>query len=127
MHFISTEAALSGPSRANIVLFKSSKISRVVKSSLAAEGNVLCAAADEQLYLRLLCEALRFCPPSMTNEWKESLKVPGTLVTDAQALYDHLLRTAMIDILAAKQLIESALMGIAWVHGSPLFINLRTH
>lgn len=49
--------------------------------------------------------------------------MPGTLVTNAKALYDHLVKTGhmtaerqtMLDILAAKQLIETSKMGIAWV------------
>ena len=68
----------------------------MVKSSLAAEGKALSAAADEQLYLRLLCEALGMCPPTIFSEWKESLKIAAILVTEAKALYDHLLKTGHV-------------------------------
>ena len=123
VHFVSTAKALSGPDVANIVEFRSSRITRVVKSSLAAEGNSLSTAADEQLYLRLLCEVIWYGLPKMTTQWKESLRIPGVVVTDAKALFDHLLKTGhltaerqtMLDILAAKQLIESASMKVAWV------------
>ena len=123
VHFLTVKQAHSMPSPANILSFRSSKIARVVKSSLAAEGNALSSAADDQLYLRLLCEALTVGPPEVKSTWKEDLKVAGTVVTDAKALYDHLLKTGhvtaekqtMLDILAAKQLVESASMGIAWV------------
>ena len=95
----------------------------MVKSSLAAEGNSLSTAAHEQLYLRLLCEVIWYGLPKMTTQWKESLRIPGVVVTDAKALFDHLLKTGrltaerqtMLDILAAKQLIESASMKVAWV------------
>lgn len=60
VHFLSTTQALESPAIANIVEFRSSKIVRVVKSSLAAEGNSLSTAADEQLYLRLLAESALF-------------------------------------------------------------------
>ena len=61
----------------------------MVKSSLAAEGNALSSPASDQLYLRLLCEALTVGPPEVKSTWKEDLKVAGTVVTDAKALYDH--------------------------------------
>ena len=123
VHFLTTSRAHKLPTPANILSFRSAKITRVVKSSLAAEGNALSAAADEQLYLRLLVQAFRCGMPTVTSQWKEELRYPGTVVTDAKALYDHLLKTGhmtaerqtMLDILAAKQLIESACMKVAWV------------
>ena len=123
VHFITTEKVNQTPVPANLVEFKSSRITRVVKSSLAAEGNALSAASDEQLYLRLLCESLWCSPMEVQSSWKEMLKIPGVVVTDAKALYDHLLKTGhmtaerqtMLDILAAKQLVESSVMAVAWV------------
>ncbi len=123
VHLVTTAAVESIPTVANIVEFKSSKIVRVVKSSLAAEGNSLSTATDEQLYLRLLCEALWFGPPQIDSQWKSRLRIPGITVTDAKALFDHLMKTGhmtaekqtMLDILAAKQLIEGTAMKVAWV------------
>ncbi len=119
MHFVTTAAVETVPTSADIVEFKSSKITRVVKSSLAAEGNSLSTATDEQLYLRLLCESLWYGPPEIDSQWKQRLRIAGIVVTDAKALFDHLMKTGhrqtMLDILAAKQLIESTAMRVAWV------------
>ena len=123
VHLVTSEGVERVPTPANLVEYKSSKITRVVKSSLAAEGNSLSTATDEQLYLRLLCEAIWFGPPCIEANWKTQLKVPGTVVTDAKALFDHLMKTGhmtaekqtMLDILAAKQLIEGTAMKVAWV------------
>ena len=123
VHFLASSAALTGPDVASIIEFRSSRITRVVKSSLAAEGNALSSAVDEQLFLRLVCSALWYGPMTITSTWKEDLKVGGTAVTDAKALYDHLLKTGhmtaerqtALDILAAKQLVESGAVSISWV------------
>ena len=123
VHFVTTDKAHQVPTPANLVEFRSSKITRVVKSSLAAEGSSLSTASDEQLYLRLLCETIWYGAPDLTGDWKAKLRVSGTLVTDAKALYDHLVKTGymtaerqtMLDILAAKQLVESSKVAIAWV------------
>ena len=123
VHLITTAAAENVPAPANIIEFKSSKITRVVKSSLAAEGNSLSTATDEQLYLRLLCESLWYEPPVIDSQWKQKLRITGIVVTDAKALFDHLVKTGhmtsekqtMLDILAAKQLIECTAMKVAWV------------
>ena len=108
---------------ANIVEFRSSKITRVVKMSLAAEGASLSTATDEQLYLRLLCESLWFGIPELGARWKTNLGITGIAVTDARALLDHVSkaghmtsgRQTMLDILAAKQVIESTTVKIACV------------
>ena len=123
VHFVSSSAAMDTLENANIISFRSAKITRVVKSSLSAEGNSLSSAADEQLYLRLLCEAMWFKVPTISSSWKESLDVDGIVVTDAKALFDHVMKTGhmtaekqtMLDILAAKQLVESACLRVAWV------------
>jgi len=123
VHLVTSSGVERVPTAANLVEYKSSKITRVVKSSLAAEGSSLSTATDEQLYLRLLCEAVWFGPPKIETNWKTQLKVPGIVVTDAKALFDHLMKTGhmtaekqtMLDILAAKQLIEGTAMKIAWV------------
>ena len=123
VHFVTTKTAEFQITPANIVEFRSSKITRVVKSSLAAEGISLATATDEQLYLRLLCEALWYGNPELGAQWKSRLRISGIAVTDARALYDHVSKTGhmtaekqtMLDILAAKQLIESTAMKIAWV------------
>lgn len=134
VHFLSTLQARDEPVISSVVEFRSSRITRVVKSSLAAEGNALSNAADEQLFLRLITGALWYGPEVVTAEWKESLRVPGIVVTDAKALFDHLEKTGhmtserqtMLDILAAKQLVESASMMVAWVPTFRQFADVLT-
>ena len=123
VHFVATKRALVCPDVASIAEFHSSRITRVVKSSLAAEGNALSSAVDAQLFLRLLLEALWYGPVKVTANWMDNLKFHGTAVTDAKALYDHLVKTGhmtserqtALDILAAKQLIEAGVVAISWV------------
>ena len=90
VHFLASSTAVTGPDVASMIEFRSSRITRVVKSSLAAEGNALSSAVDEQLFLRLVCSALWYGPVTIQSTWKEDLKVAGTAVTDAKALYDDL-------------------------------------
>ena len=64
-----------------------------------------------------------FGPKKVTASWMEQLKFHGTAVTDAKALYDHLVKTGhmtserqtALDILAAKQLMEAGVVAISWV------------
>ncbi len=69
----------------------SNNITRVVKSSRAAKGNALSSAVDEQLYLRLICQALwRQGPVQVDAGWEPDLEIPG-VVADAKAVLRPLL------------------------------------
>ena len=59
IHFVTSEKAQEISSIGNIVEYHSNKISRVVKSSMAAEGVAMSIATDYQLFARLLWDA--FC------------------------------------------------------------------
>ena len=56
-------------------------------------------------------------------DWRKDLHVGGYMVTDARALFDHTTTTSslpaekatMMDLLAAKELVEQALITIRWV------------
>lgn len=134
VHFISTKEVSEKPTVTNMVEFRSGRITRVVKSSLAAEGNALSSATDEQIFLRLLAEAMWHGEPVITAKWTSSLKVAGIVVTDAKALFDHLMKTGhltserqtMIDILAAKQMVEDSSMAVAWVPTFRQFADVLT-
>ncbi|CAJ1408326.1 unnamed protein product [Effrenium voratum] len=58
VHFITSVKAETQPANAGILEFNSGRVSRVVRSSMAAEAASMMMAADHQLYNRLLWEAL---------------------------------------------------------------------
>ena len=80
-------------------------------------------AVDKHLYMRLLWQVLMFGEKDLDSDWRKSLRIPGYLVTDARSLYDHLTTTGslpaekqtMMDLLAAKEMIEQGLILIRWV------------
>ena len=57
------------------------------------------------------------------TDWRKDLTVKGYVVTDARALYDHITttgslpaeRATMMDLLAAKELVEQSLITMRWV------------
>ena len=118
-----SDEVLKGPTKCNIVEYLSTRISRVVKSTMAAESASLSTALDRQVYLRLLVEAYIHGEPPMSDDWKYNLKVPGILVTDARSLYDHINKTGslpserqtLIDLLVAKDLVEPQAVKVCWV------------
>ena len=70
-----------------IIEFESKTISRVVRSTMAAESASLSTALDRHLFLRLLFETLLYGQPDLVRNWRMHLKIPGVLVTDAKSLY----------------------------------------
>ena len=56
-------------------------------------------------------------------DWRKNMHVGGYMVTDARALFDHITttgsvpaeRATMMDLLAAKELVEQALITMRWV------------
>jgi uncharacterized protein YrrD len=121
--FVTDERTLTQETNANRVEHQSKKISRVVKSSLAAESASLSMAVDKHLYARVLLQALMHGEGNIGADWRKDLTVPGYVVTDARALYDHITttgslpaeRATMMDLLSAKELIEQALIVMRWV------------
>ena len=90
LNLMTTSSVESGPSICNNVEFQSTTISRIVRSTMAAESASLSQAVDRQLYLRLFIECALFGEPDLTGDWRMSLKIPGIVVTDAKSMYDHL-------------------------------------
>lgn len=129
IHFLTSSAASSRKTTANVVEYHSNKISRVVKSSMAAEGCSMTSAADKQLYGRLLLQALWYGDVTWESSWRKSLKVPGILVTDAKSLFDHCTKTGhmaserqtALDILQVKELIQGETIVLKW---TPTFRQL---
>ena len=122
IHFLTSEKAKVEPSKANIVEYHSNKISRVVKSSLAAEGCAMTAGADHQLFFRLLWDALYSGKLTVGSNWRADLISKGALVTDAKSLFDHCHkvghmaaeRQTALDILSVKLAIQDGLLELFW-------------
>ena len=94
----------------------------VVKSTLANESASLSTALGRQLYLRLLVQSLQRGEPVDTPEWRRKLVILGIWVADAKSRYDHLNTTGkipkerqtMIDLLAARDLVETSTVRLRW-------------
>ena len=122
VHFVVAKGCFQGPGPAAILEFHSNKISRVVRSSMAAECCSMTAAADKLLYNQKLFDALWYGLVEVGPHWRSELRVPGHLVTDAKSVYDHTQGTAMaserqtaLDILATRQLIQEGTLYLHWV------------
>ena len=123
--FLTTGDITRGEVLCTLFELHSTTTSRVVKSMLTS----LSTALDRQLYLRLL-----HGEPTYTPERRHKLTMPGTLVTDAKSLYDHLNTTGripkerqnMIDLLLAWDLIEANAVKLMWVHARRTLADILT-
>ena len=123
IHFM-TDGRVTGESRAACIIeYHSNKISRVVRSSMAAESCALAAATDKQLYNRLLYRALQQGQTEVPTDWREKLTSAGYMITDAKSLFDHCHKTGglaqerqtALDLLMVKGLMEKQLLHMKWV------------
>ena len=134
MNLLTSSEVHEQKSVANLVEFHSGTIPRVVGSTMAAESAALSTAIDRHLYVRLLIEALLMGEPEYGTDWRKKLKIPGTLVTDAKSLFDHLHKTGsipkerqtLIDLLAARDLMESDCLTLKWVPTSHMLADVLT-
>ena len=114
MHFLTNEDVKNGPQLAAPIEFVTSKSTRVVRSSMAAESNSMSLAVDRHLYIRILLDQMWYGPKPITSDWRKDLRFGGGLITDARSLYDHLgttgqipsERQTMLDLLVSKSLLE---------------------
>lgn len=84
------------PTKATLLEFHSSKVHRVVRSSLAAESCATTAAADKVLYNRALFDALYRGRTVVTRNWRKELSVDGVIITDAKGLNDRVNKTGSV-------------------------------
>jgi hypothetical protein len=134
LSLLSTTDILRGDAPCALLEFQSSTISRVVKSTMAAESASLSTALDRQLYLRLLLQSLLHGEPEYTPDWRHKLKIPGVMVTDAKSLHDHLNSTGkipkerqtMIDLLVARDLVEAGAVSLRWVPTTHMLADVLT-
>eukprot|EP00971_Amphidinium_carterae_P218884 4344746-Amphidinium_carterae.1 len=96
---ITDERALQGEAPFCIVEFSSTRIRRVVRSTMAAESAAIADALDSHLFVRVLWNALSSASWKSQQTWQQELaKSPGVsyLVTDGKSLYDHLTSTSVV-------------------------------
>ena len=123
IHFITNTDVVEGPQPAAVVDFGSSKSTRVVRSSMAAEAASMSQAIDRHLYARLLIQMLTKGIFKLSRDWRMDLKVPGFMVTDARSLFDHLgttgqvpsERQTMLDLMVTREMLEANMFQLRWV------------
>ena len=96
VHFLTTVEAKEKPTAAAVIDFNTTKSTRVVRSSMAAESCSLSQAIDRHLYLRLLLDQLERGPYQVTPEWRKEMQIEGVVITDAKSLYDHMHTTGQV-------------------------------
>ena len=135
LSFLTSTKILAGPTICSLVEFQSGTISRVVKSTMAAESASLSMAIDRQLYLRLLVESiLDGEPETFSHDWRAKLRIPGLCVTDAKSLFDHLGKTGsvpkekqtLIDLLTARDLVEQKAVWLRWMPNRHMLADMLT-
>ena len=134
IHFVGSAKASQGPAPASVVDFTTNKSTRVVRSSMSAEALSLCTAADRHLYLRLILQMLLTGVQEIAPTWRQHLKIPGSVITDAKSLFDHLVTTGQIpterqtllDLLVCKDLVENNVVLMRWVPTYRQFADFLT-
>eukprot|EP00435_Cladocopium_sp_Y103_P022444 s2435_g5.t1 len=135
MHFVANKKVDQGPADACFADFATSKSTRVVRSSMAAEACSMCLAADRHLYVRLLLYILMTGDQKVSAQWRRNqLKIPGFLTTDAKSLFDHMITTGqlpterqtLLDLLVCKDLVENNVVAMKWVPTFQQFADFMT-
>ena len=134
IHFLTDEKVKEGHRPAAVVEFNTTKSSRVVRSSMAAESCSLSLATDRHMYARLVLDMLLRGVYPVTPNWRVECQVKGAIVTDAKSLYDHMNTTGqipqerqtMLDLLAAKDLLEQDAFRFFWVPTHRQFADALT-
>ncbi|CAE7228738.1 RE1, partial [Symbiodinium sp. CCMP2456] len=121
-HFVGHPDMFAGPATANLIEFHSNKISRVVRSSMAAECASMASASDRLLYNMKLTDAMFYGRLEVEGEWRSYLRTRGALVTDARSLYDHVHGSSLmaterqltLDIMGIRQQVQEKLVELYW-------------
>ena len=124
---LSTKAITEGQAKASVVDWTSSRVHRVVKSTLAAEAAALAAAQDRNEFLRV-CVAYFFgrmdARRTTATPWQNALQmVPGHLVVDAKSLNDLLEKQGSmpkekrvgLDLMAVREGLERDEDHLHWI------------
>lgn len=114
----------------HLVEYGSSTIRRLVSSTMSAGSAALSKSLDRQLHRLLTVETLLYGQPELRdNDWRVCQRIPGVLVTDAKTLYDNMQkggslqaeRQTLLDVLAAKDLVEQKWISVGWLSNSHQF------
>lgn len=123
----------------SMMAWRSAKLQRKARSSLAAEAQALADTDQELMYLRL--QWAEFCgyQVNLKEPAKSAKRVPGTLVIDAKALYDVLMKKDLnsaggglkdkfssLEILCLLESIESHSTLVRWVHSEAQLADAMT-
>ena len=122
-HFLVEPGVLTSQGSANLLEFHSNKISRVVRSSMAAECCSMSSSADRLVYNMKLWDALYDGATATSSTWRQEIRAKGHLITDARSLYDHVHgsnqlaaeRQTSLDILGIRQMVQEGLVFLHWV------------
>ncbi|CAE7368424.1 RE2, partial [Symbiodinium sp. KB8] len=122
-HFLVEPDTLSTSGTANLLEFHSNKISRVVRSSMAAECCAMSSSSDRLVYNMKLWDALYLGKIETSPTWRQEMVTRGHLVTDARSLFDHVHgsnqlaaeRQTSLDILGIRQMVQEKLASLHWV------------
>lgn len=93
LNIATDKSILSGRASAGLLEHSSRRISKVVRSTMAAESASLAAAVDHHLYCKLLWQHLLYRGAPVCGEWRKILVVGGCVVTDAKSVFDNLSKT----------------------------------
>ena len=87
---------LHGYTPGGLIEHNSVLISRIVRSTMAAESASLAAAVDHHMYARPLWQHILYGAAPVRPDWRNQLVVDGCVVTDARSVFDHLSKTGSL-------------------------------
>ena len=125
-----TPAMLAGErAPLSMISWRSAKLPRKARSSLAAETQALSETDHELMYVRLAWAELCGDEIVLSDKEKSIAKISGTVVIDAKALYDILLKRDMnssgaglkdkfsaLEVLCLLESLERLSTNVRWVH-----------
>ena len=123
----------------SLMAWRSAKLQRKARSSLAAEAQALADTDQELMYLRLAWSEFCGYDVDLKEPAKSAKRVPGTLVVDAKALYDVLQKKDLnsaggglkdkfssLEVLCLLESIESHNTLVRWVHSEAQLADAMT-
>ena len=114
--------------------FESATIKQRVHNTMAAEFAVLATCVDRYLYARALAQSLLYGEPDFVVNWRNDLKTPGIVLTDATCVHDHLHKTGsipkerqmLLDLLTVRDLVEDGVIDLRWVATAHMLADMLT-
>ncbi len=139
---VTQKKIMSEWAKASTIEWSSSRIKRVVKSTLAAEAASLPVGQDKNEFARVaLAYMFGLANVGEKIAWQELLKiVPGYLVVDCKSLYDYIHASSglpsekrvALDLVAVKEAVEIQgdkifWIPTAWMLADPLTKDIKDH